>query len=131
MIAHVIYKQSNPDYDKEYAKEYHGGKESENNQKLQWHVALSSSVSDFTGHTIRRNEALETRGGQIKGMTLIEGLSASKGIILLGAVSDTLVKKIHVPVNNQYQIIRIYIYLHETAEFVHDGAFYFEQSQLK
>ena len=54
MRFNVIFKQKNPEYDKEYAKQYHFGKESENNQKDLWSSTYGLN-DDVTEYSITEN----------------------------------------------------------------------------
>jgi hypothetical protein len=125
MRLHVTFKQQNPDFDKEYAKQYHFGKESDGNWKYKLEdgyrgneevdkIAITEKNSLTLKVKDKENKDIEL---ELKNMTILEGISGSK-IIMQFAVSNKLIKNTHKAYNEKYNITRFYFYFNNRKDFV-------------
>jgi hypothetical protein len=114
----VTFIERNPEFNKEYAKEYHMGKESENNHKDLWKSRIDI-VDDVKEFYIKQNQDFKLSGTLENGttfnyiipnMTILECLSPI-GEITEVVVSKSLIKRTHSVYNEKYDITRFYFYL--------------------
>lgn len=129
MKVTVTFKQENHEFKKDYAKQYHGGKESENN----WRYLLHE------GFTIPKIEKVFIEDGEfnlngkkagiefnflIPRVKLLKGIGEGKEV-LLAVISQDLIQKIHAPFNEKYNTLRYYFYFKKETDLIPvDGHLY-------
>lgn len=123
MKVFVTFKQENPAYDKEYAKKFHFGKESENNSKYLWsngfklqeeikkYELLENSDFNLTGTDLHGNDFSYT----IPNMTKLDCYINDTELITI-AISNSLINKTHTAQNEKYNWTRFYFYFHGAAD---------------
>ena len=125
MRVQVIFKQQNPEFDKEYANQYHLGKESDGNRKDNWSKS-SGYFDDMKELKIIENGEFKFKFTKEDGtvthysvpnVTILQGLTADDKIGELAVVSKKLIQKTHNPYNAKYNISRFYFYLKPTDEY--------------
>jgi hypothetical protein len=126
MRFNVIFKQKNPEYDKEYAKEYHFGKESENNQKDLWSSTYGLN-DDVAEYSITENGNFNLKGTLTSGdkinelipnMQILKCFDNEKIEIGTFGVSLNLIDKTHKAFDKKHNITRYYYYLKPNTKFV-------------
>lgn len=127
MKISVTFKQLNSEFDKEYADEYHFGKESENNWKTNWEngFKIEEKVTEIN---LKNNTtyALHGRAGdkefnyEIPDMQVLECVTES-GAKSVFAVSNKLISKTHQVQNKKYSRTHYYFYLKDKEDFVDLG----------
>lgn len=127
MKLNVIFKQVDNDFNKEYADEYHFGKESENNRKYNWEVQYA--VDNTSEITLKENSALPLKGKldngveidtSIPNMNILECVTED-GRKSIFAVSNSLLRNIHKTQNPKYKSSRYYYYLKDETKFADLG----------
>tara|TARA_B100001063_G_C16578624_1_gene459594 strand:- start:34 stop:492 length:459 start_codon:yes stop_codon:yes gene_type:complete len=126
MRFNVIFKQKNPEFDKEYAKEYHFGKESENNLKDLWSTTYSLN-NDVKEYSITENGEYNLKGTLTNGevidelipnMQILKCFDNEKNEVGNFAVSSNIIDKTHKAFNKKHNITRYYYYLKTNEEFI-------------
>lgn len=126
MRFNVIFKQKNPEFDIEYAKEYHFGKESENNLKdlLSTAYSLNNEVKEYS---ITENGEYNLKGTLTNGevinelipnMQILRCFDSEKNEVGNFAVSSNIIDKTHKAFNKKHNITRYYYYLKTNEEFI-------------
>ena len=126
MKLHVTFAQQNPEFDKDYAKQYHGGQESDGNRKLNW------SRSPVYNKEIRELNVIDP--GQysfgiknpdgslstytISNVMMLEVVTEDGQKGFIAGASKKLITKTHSPHNARYNTTRFYFYLKPTEEYV-------------
>ena len=125
MRFNVIFKQKNPEYDKTYAKQYHFGKESENNQKDLWSstYGLNDEVSEYS---ITENGDFNLKGTLTSGekinefipnIQILKCFDNQKNEIGTFGVSLNSIDKTHKAFDKKHNITRYYYYFKPNKEF--------------
>ncbi|KAB1065973.1 hypothetical protein [Salibacter halophilus] len=125
MRLFVTFKQQNPDFNKEYADEYHFGKGSDGNWKDNWSEGLKcpkevekiSINQKGTIKLIAKSREGSSKSFTVDNMIILEGIVGSK-IIYQFAVSKDLVKKTHKAYNGKYDTTRFYFYFKSRNDYV-------------
>lgn len=125
MKLHITFKQQNPDFDQEYADQYHLGKESENNQKDLWTLPykLDSEIDKIaitekgTYSMKRKAKDGELINVSLPHMTILECFKDNE-IIMDFAVSKSIIDKTHKAYNEKYDTTRYYFYFKQETEWV-------------
>ena len=121
MRIQVTFKQQNPQFDREYAKIYHGGRESEGNYKDLWSTRLDlTSEIEKIAITEKGDLKLPLQSGgtiTIPNMTILECIQ-NNDVIATFAVSKSLISKTHKAYNEKYDITRYYFYFEPREDFV-------------
>lgn len=125
MKLHLTFKQSNTEFNKEYADEYHFGKESENNQKENWvkSYKISDNVTEF--QVIEKGE-YEFRG-EFEGKSfnyIIPDMKILKCLIdnelhVVSAVSNKLLKLTKTYQDIKHNTSRIYYYFDQADQYIY------------
>lgn len=125
MKLKVTFKEQNPDFNAEYAKEYHFGEESDGNMKDNW--GMEFEIEDgVTDYKIIENTEYRFRGFTKNGvefdhiipnMTILQ-YTTTDGKSGDMAVSNNLLKGTHKVYQQKYQISRIYFYFKPQCRFI-------------
>lgn len=110
MRVDITFKRENPEYDQEYADEYHFGKESDNNWRYDF--GESYSIDDVKSIELRKKTArvIDGRYQVPKVNTLF--CYKENGTVIEVSVSKSLIKKMQkTPSPKKYDILRFYFYL--------------------
>jgi hypothetical protein len=139
MKLSVTFKQQNPEFNKEYANEYHFGKESDGNRKDIWSRGLTYDEDIEEIKVIERgefklvgkNDDGENFEFLIPNMTILQGLAKSEVIIEV-AVSKSLIKRTHKVYNEKYKTLRFYFYFKATNDIINpiDSPIYIDIKDL-
>ncbi len=126
MKLHITVKQQNPEFDQQYANQYHFGKESDGNWRYNLNdgFEVRENIKDFTVLDeedfklagLKKNEEFEI---PIPNMTVINCLTTDNRKVQVAAISKSLIKKKQITPNKKYNLTRIYFYLTEQNEFIH------------
>ena len=117
MDVQVNIKVINPDYNQQYADEYHFGKESESNWKYQW--AVTYEVKNVESVAVLENECFELKGHfednrkfcfQIPDV-MIYRCHFKDGGYEDFAVSKSILNKTHQAKKEGYDVTRFYFYI--------------------
>ena len=126
MKLHITVKQQNPEFDQQYANQYHFGKESDGNWKYNLNdgYEVRENIKEFTildeeNFKLAGQKKIEEFEILIPNMTVINCLTADNRHIQVAAISKSLIKKKQITPNKKYDLTRIYFYLTEQAEFIH------------
>ena len=114
----VNFKQANPEFDKDYAFEYHGGEESDGNWKYLWAKEYGME-SDIDKILLIEEEVLEGEKGaniSIPEMTILECYKGDK-VINRFAVSKVLIRNTHEVYNPKHNTTRFYFYFNERNDY--------------
>ena len=126
MRFNVIFKQKNPEFNKEYAKEYHFGKESENNLKDLWSTTYGLK-NDVKEYSITENGEYNLKGTLTNGevvdelipnMQILKCFDNEKNEVGNFAVSSNIIDKTHKAFSKKHNITRYYYYLKTDEEFI-------------
>lgn len=116
MKLFIIFTQPNPNFDKQYAKEYHFGKESNNNLKNNWSIGYKISESIKELLVIENGEfhltgtkANENFDFIIPNMKILHCLTKENELFNV-AVSNSLILRTQCPYNKKYDTTRFYFY---------------------
>jgi len=122
MKVQVIFRELNPNFNKDYANEYHFGKESENNLKINWSVTheVSQEVKKISFleksmHTLRDKE--NNKEIVIDDVTALECIKVD-GEITRFAVSNSIIDKMHEVYQKKYNITRFYFYIKPGSDYI-------------
>jgi hypothetical protein len=127
MNVSVSIKQINSNFNTKYADEYHGGKESENNQKVHWEE--STRVLENVKEIILKSESTYLLKGRFDGqdfsyeiqdMQVLECITDS-GEKWIYAISNKLISKTHQAQNKKYNRVHYYFYLKDNEESIKIG----------
>ena len=122
----VIFKQKNPQFDKEYAKQYYDGKESVNNQKNLWSTTYTLD-DDVKEYSISESGEYNLKGTLISGEEINEELTNMHILkcydiknVEIGSfgISQNLIEKTYKAFDKKHNITRYYFYLKTNAEFI-------------
>ncbi len=122
MKFNVTFKLQNSDYNKEYAEQYHEGKESENNWKTIW--SESWELSSIKEYKVIKDKPFQLKGQKADGtefdyainnVTIVDCLTTDNHSIEI-VVSNKLIKKTHVARKQEYDITRFYFYFKDGVE---------------
>lgn len=128
MKLFVTFTKQNPDFDKEYAKDFHQGKESDNNRKLAWSYGhkleaeidkIQVTESGDIGIDIKKENG-KSEYSIFHNMTILDCMQngMNKGRF---AVSKELLLKTQKTPNVKYDTMRFYFYLKSRNDFVRIG----------
>lgn len=127
MKLYVTFKRQNPDYNKDYAEEYHGGKESENNWKDDWSIGFK--LDDIDKIAIIKGGEISLRGKcrneekidfLVPNMTILECYTENHDVYKY-AISKALLKNTHKVFNEKYDTMRFYFYLKPESDYFKIG----------
>lgn len=112
--------QVNPDFDQEYADQYHFVKESENNTKCHW--SKTTEISKAEDFEVIENANFElalkdNRNFLIPNVYKLLCYDHQKNPVIEFVISKSLLEKTHSVYNKQYKTSRFYFYLNDN-EFV-------------
>ena len=115
MKAKITFKRQNPDFDKEYAEQYHHGKESDGNWKDEWSftAAIDGNVTEFN---IRENTSIQLMDSKVEKVTFFE-YKIDKEEICQFVVSSCLIDKTHKVTNSRYGSSHFYVYFKQTSDY--------------
>lgn len=124
MDVQVNFKVINPDYNQQYADEYHFGKESESNWKYQW--AVTFEVKDVESVAVLENESFELKDHFEDNRkfnfkipdVMIYRCYFKDGSYEDFAVSKSILDKAHQAKKEGYDVTRFYFYINSTAPSV-------------
>jgi hypothetical protein len=122
MKGHLSFKVINPDYDQEYANEYHEGEESESNWKYLW--AKEYLIEDVDSVELIEDGNFRLKGKYKDGGTIdiniphvvIFRFFKTDGITVDFAVSKSILNKTHQVTNEKFKVIRCYFYINSSPE---------------
>jgi hypothetical protein len=126
MRFNVIFKQKNPEFNKEYAEQYHFGKESENNLKDLWSTTYGID-GDVTEYSITESGDYYLKGTLTNGelinevipsVQILKCFDSQHNVIGSFAVSSNLIDKTHKAFSKKHNITRYYYYLKPDQEFI-------------
>jgi hypothetical protein len=130
MRLQIIFKEQNPNYNKDYADQYFEGKESVDNCKDNWSLTSEMNVQKFFfSKTNEINVKMHNRIGfeidvQLKDVIVLNCLTIENELVEI-IISKKLIKrtlKNHIP---KYDLARIYFYFNPKMEYVKiDSGFY-------
>ena len=115
MNAKITFKQQNSDFDKEYAKQYNHGEESDGNRKDNWSVTMGIE-GNVVELNIQNDTTFHLAGVEIGKVSIFEYKTDSEGVYQF-VVSDSLIDKIHQAGNNKYKSSHLYVYFKNTDDY--------------
>ena len=119
----VTFKQENPDFNKEYAKQYYEGKESQGNSKDNWSRGLNTII--VKNFILEKNIEYNFIGSNqdgielnviLKNMTLLK-CQGENGENYEFVVSRDLIKGIRRFDNDKYNLTKFYFYFKPRNDF--------------
>ena len=125
MKLQVIFKQENPDFDQDYADEYHDGKESDGNWKdiggTNIGIPIAIKEINLVENSNYRIAGLKSNGESfefiIPDMTMLECIDESDNMYLCG-ISKTLLNRTSIYIDEKKDIKTFYFYFENTENFV-------------
>lgn len=125
MKLRIEFKQSNSEYNQEYANQYNFGKESENNQKYHWAHAFEL-VDEIDKISITKNQSIQVTDSKDKLDILkihLEKITIFKcfngdNLYVQYAVSDKLLERIHEVYKEKTDTKYCYFYLKDIDDYV-------------
>ena len=129
----ITIKQSNPDFDKKYADQYHAGKESDGNWKDNWSRGYEIK-SEIDKIVLSKNDNYnligELENGEkidviLPNMTILKCLLNDKTISEVAISTELIKKTLRPPFDEKYNLARFYFYLKPRDDYYKFGELIF------
>lgn len=122
MKLSIEFKHHNEEYDQNYADEFNGGEESENNSKYKWRTGFE--VDDIVSFDFKENQSVKflvnlsgvEKEIKIENLVILECVHDEGSITKFG-VSKSILKRFHQTKGEKHKKTYAYFYIKGESEF--------------
>jgi len=137
MKVQISFKVLDPDYDQEYANQYHFGEESESNSKYIW-ASTYEVIGDVDHVSYHDNDTFHLFGETIFGQKFSYQIPDVKifrchmkdGEVQDYAVSKSILHQTYQPKNEKYKTLRFYFYIKGEIPSIEMGNLVINMSEI-